>query len=85
MAITIWRDEIFTSLKNDLVSSALTLILRDRRGDVINTRLISGLAQCFCMLKNCNGLLKRPQLPWMIHATRVGLRPQCCRQPRNST
>ena len=47
LAFVVWRDTLIEKLQVVLVDAALGLITLERNGSSFNTRLISGLVQCF--------------------------------------
>lgn len=50
LSLVTWRDNLFMPLKGPLILAVLDLIARERDGDSINTRLISGTMNCLVEL-----------------------------------
>lgn len=42
-----WKDHLFVHMKDDVTTSVLKLIERERSGEKICTKLISGVIQCY--------------------------------------
>ncbi|EDV28327.1 uncharacterized protein TRIADDRAFT_37264 [Trichoplax adhaerens] len=47
MAMTVWRDKVFNNVHGKLCNAVIDLIMRERNGEMINTRLISGVLDAF--------------------------------------
>ncbi|ELR25392.1 cullin 1, putative [Acanthamoeba castellanii str. Neff] len=54
LALVIWKDHVFSKVKDRLVRSLLELITKERDGELINERVVAGVIQSFVKLGSIN-------------------------------
>jgi len=52
LALVIWKDHVFSKVKDRLVRSLLELITKERDGELINERVVAGVIQSFGIINN---------------------------------
>ncbi len=71
LALVIWKDHVFSKVKDRLVRSLLELITKERDGELINERVVAGVIQSFGKTQITNPSFALPSIHSSHHTSCV--------------